>query len=439
MMKKAIRQTLCAMLSAAMLLGVCACGTGGTTGLSAGTVDLMANVKPSQKALSFQKDSGLERTFELEYREFAFGLFSRCARKDDSKKNMLVSPLSVMTALAMTANGAKANTLDEMMKALGGGTALPESLRPLEPAEFNQYLGAYLKNLPSDRKAMFRSANSIWVREGSMDVRKEFLQANADYFGADVFSAKFDGSTLNDVNRWVSDNTGGMIPSILDEIPSAAVLYLINALSFDAEWKEIYREDQVSEGVFTDIDGGTEPVSMMYSHESGYLDDGKATGFIKPYSSGYSFVAMLPNEGVTLDEYIGMMPHLGVFEQIRKGSREPVLVSIPKFSAEYSAELSGLLREMGMNEAFDPDNADFSGMADVGKGELYISRVIHKTAVRVDEKGTKAGAATAVEMKTNGALMAKSVYLDRPFVYMIVDDQNGLPIFIGQVTGVKAE
>ena len=91
---------------------------------------------------------------------------------------------------------------------------------------------------------------------------------------------------------------------------------------------------------------------------------------------------------------------------------------------------------MGMNDAFDMDQADFSGIADVNKGELYISRVIHKTAINVDEKGTKAGAATAVEMKTNGAFL-NAVYLNRPFVYMIVDNQTCLPLFIGQVTHIS--
>ena len=172
------------------------------------------------------------------------------------------------------------------------------------------------------------------------------------------------------------------------------------------------------------------------STENGYLNDGKATGFIKPYSSGYSFVAMMPDEGVSLDEYIEKMAFSGVFEQIKNGNDEPVMVTMPKFSAEYSTELSDVLKAMGMNDAFDMDQADFSGIADVNKGELYISRVIHKTAINVDEKGTKAGAATAVEMKTNGAFL-NAVYLNRPFVYMIVDNQTCLPLFIGQVTHIS--
>ncbi len=435
-MKKSFKRAVCAMLSSAMLMSVCACGGQSEAKFSEGTTDLMANVKPSTNALSFKKDNELESTFESEYRAFAFRLFDQCAKKDSSKKNTLVSPLSVMNTLAMTANGAKENTLSEMMNAMRGGTTFSDSVRPLEISRFNQYFGAYIDSLPSDKKAKFASANSIWVREGALDVKKEFLQTNADYYGADIFSAKFDGNTLSDINHWVSDNTDGMIPKILEELPDAAVMYLINALSFDAEWKEIYREDQVFEDEFTDIDGETKVVAMMGSTENGYLYDGIATGFIKPYSSGYSFVAMMPDEGVSLDEYIEKMAASGVFEQIKNGNDEPVMVTMPKFSAEYSTELSDVLKAMGMNDAFDMDQADFSGIADVNKGELYISRVIHKTAINVDEKGTKAGAATAVEMKTNGAFL-NAVYLNRPFVYMIVDNQTCLPLFIGQVTHIS--
>ena len=428
-MNKSFRRAVCAMLSAAMLIGVCACGEKTTNGLSGHTTDLMANVKPSANALSFKKESGLEQTFEVEYRRFAFRLFSLCTKRDSSKENTLVSPLSVMTALAMTANGAQDNTLTEMLDAMNGK-------KGLDLSQLNQYLGAYISRLPSEKKARFASANSIWVKNGAIDVRKEFLQTNADYYGADVFQSKFDEKTLGDINQWVSDNTDKMLPKILDEISDSAVLYLINALSFDAEWKRIYSEDDVWDGEFTDIDGEIQTVTMMGSTENGYLHDGKAKGFIKPYAAGYSFVAMLPDEGVSLDEYIEKMPSSGLFEQIRKADREPVMARIPKFNAKYSTELNDVLKAMGMNDPFDPENADFSGMAAVNKGELYINRVIHKTAIQVDERGTKAGAATAIEMKTNGALL-NAVILDRPFVYMIIDDQSCLPIFIGQVNHIE--
>lgn len=431
MKQTTIRRAVSAMLSAAMLMGVCACSDGNGSGkkfaLSNSTTDLMANVERSTNALAFQKDGDREQAFEKAYSDFALMLFRNCAAAD-SKKNTLVSPLSVMTALAMTANGAKGDTLEQMQKTLGGTK---------EGKQLNRYLGAYYNSLPSSEKAKFSSANSIWLKENSFDFKKEFLQTNADYYGADVFSSKFDQKTLTDINGWVNEKTDGMIPEVLDTIPDTAVMYLINALSFDAEWQEIYREDQVHEGEFTGIDGKTEQVSMMGSTESVYLNDGKAQGFVKPYASGYSFVAMLPNEGISLGDYISSMNYGKIASQIKAEEHESVLVSLPKFSAEYAAELSDVLRKNGMSDAFDQIKADFSGMADVTPGDLYISRVIHKTAIDVDERGTKAGAVTAVEMSKNAALMMNTVFLDRPFVYMIIDNESCLPIFIGQMTHVN--
>lgn len=336
----------------------------------------------------------------------------------------------------MTQNGAEGETLEQMNRTFSPLTWSMDSVLSLNREELNQYLGAYLNSLPSGEKARLTSANSIWLRENSLQFKNEFLQTNADFFGADIFSSRFDEKTLADINKWVSDNTDGMIPSILDVIPADAVMYLINALSFDAEWENIYSEDKIFDGEFTNTDGKTENIVMMGSDESCYLDDGSAKGFVKPYASGYSFVAMLPDEEISLEEYVQSMRYDKIAAQIRSEDREHVHVSMPKFSAEYSTTLNEILSDMGMTDAFDPEKADFSGMADVKRGDLFISRVIHKTAINVDERGTKAGAVTAVEM-TRNAVMMNLVSLDRPFVYMIIDNQSLLPVFIGQVTHIK--
>ena len=195
-----LKKAISVLLSAALLLGVCACSDGGAggkkNGLSDSTTDLMANVKPSANVLAFHQDEDRQKAFASGYSDFALTLFRKCAAMDP-KKNTLVSPLSVMTALAMTANGASGETLEQMNQTLCGA---------MTSDELNRYLGAYLNALPSDEKAKFASANSIWLRENSLDFKKEFLQTNADYFGADVYSSRFDDKTLSDINRWVSDN-----------------------------------------------------------------------------------------------------------------------------------------------------------------------------------------------------------------------------------------
>ena len=266
-------------------------------------------------------------------------------------------------------------------------------------------------------------------------MEKSFLQTNADYYGSSIYKAAFDEKTRKDINAWVSDHTDGMIDNILDQIPSEAVMYLINALAFDAEWEEIYEETQVSDGTFAQETGETQSVEMMYSSEHQYLDDGCATGFIKYYADRkYAFAALLPNEGVSVKDYVASLTGAGLLDTLRGAQDVEVKTAIPKFESEYSVEMSDILKSMGMTDAFDEVSADFTGLGRSEAGNIYISRVLHKTFIAVDERGTKAGAATVVEMTCGSAAPIeepKIVYLDRPFVYMLIDCETSLPFFIG--------
>ncbi len=227
--------------------------------------------------------------------DFALRLFQ--AGNEDGK-NTLISPLSVLAALSMTANGAKGETLTEMENVLG----MPVS-------QLNGYMYSYMNSLPQGEKYKLSLANSIWFTEDErFTVNEGFLQTNADYFGADIFKSPFDESTVKDINTWVKQKTDGMIPDILDEIPAEAVMYLVNALAFEAEWAEIYTKNSVSANTFTTADGIGQEVEFMYSTESGYFEDKNATGFIKYYSGQkYAFVALLPNEGITVSEYVNSL------------------------------------------------------------------------------------------------------------------------------------
>jgi len=344
-------------------------------------------------------------------------------------ENGLISPLSVLSALAMTANGAAGATRDEMEQAFG-----------LSVPELNAYLHAYLAALPSGDKYQLSPANSIWFKDdGSFTVVPQFLQANADYYGASIYKAAFDDATLKDINGWVRDQTDGMIESILDQIPEDAVMYLVNALAFDAEWQDIYHADQVREGLFTTESGKERQVELMYSEERQYLDDGRAVGFVKYYADQqYAFAALLPNQGLSVADYLASLTGAGLMETLSNAESVTVNAGLPKFTGEYSLEMSGPLQALGMRLAFDPGQADFSGLGSSAKGNIYISRVLHKTFIAVDERGTKAGAATAVEMEATSAPAEepKTVRLDRPFVYLLIDCETNLPLFIGAVMDI---
>ena len=361
--------------------------------------------------------------------DFAVNLFKSALKKGE---NSLVSPLSVMLALAMTANGAEGETLSGMEKALGG----------MKIAELNEYLHSYMKRLNSSKWAKLLAANSIWTNNNApFAVREDFLQKNADYYQADIFRAEFDEATLDAINAWVKEGTDGMIEKILDEMSPDAVMYLVNTLLFEAEWSMKYFDFNLSEGEFTAYNGEKRSVELMHSKEYAYLEDELAAGFIKPYIGNYAFAALLPNEGVDIDDYIASLNGEKLANTLKNaGEGYIVNAALPKFAFDFSAGLNDALSALGMAGAFDPASAEFTEMFDCKKGDVFINRVIHKTHIEVGEQGTKAGAATLVEMNAGAAFPGedriKTVTLDRPFVFMIIDTETNIPLFIGALTDI---
>ncbi|MCR5728191.1 MAG: serpin family protein [Lachnospiraceae bacterium] len=348
------------------------------------------------------------------------------------EENQLLSPASVILALGMTANGANGETLRQMETVLGA---------PVDT--LNRYLYSYADNLGEDSVNYKVSiANSIWYNENLKNVAKDFLQKNADYYNADLYQRKFDNGAIEEINKWAKNKTEGMIPEILDDISQDNMMYLINALCFDAEWVNMYHDIDVREGDFTKEDGKKQKTKFMCSIEYQFIEDDYATGFIKPYKWGkYAFVALLPNQGVSIADYIKSLDAGRLTEMITNASHEyEVSAKLPKFSLDYSISLEDVLKKMGIRDAFEPNYADFSNMAAPLDEPLYISDVLQKTFIQVDEKGTKAGAVTKVEV-TAGRFFrdVKDVFLDRPFIYMIIDTDSNVPFFIGTMMEIPQE
>lgn len=355
-----------------------------------------------------------------EIMDFGVRLLQHSIREGE---NTLVSPISVISALAMAANGAKGETLLQMEEVFG-----------VPVTDLTNYLSSYMETLSEDEGYSVRLANSVWFTEdGRFGVNRDFLRKNTEYFRAGVYKAPFDDSTAGEINRWVEDKTGGLIKEIIDRIPSRAVMYLVDALAFDAEWQDIYLDYRVCGGSFTMEDGTAGEADFMYSNEYLYLEDDSAAGFIKYYAEGrYAYVALLPDKGLTVWDYISSLTGEGLRNLLDAPQDVAVSAALPKYESEFSAELSRILEEMGMKDAFDTDAADFSGIGTSTAGNIYINRVLHKTFIVVDERGTKAGAAAVVEQVARCALVEmKTVRLDRPFLYMIMDCEAGLPLFMG--------
>lgn len=386
--------------------------------MTASASDLMSDIKANKV-----NKITLDDDFFSAQTDFSTKLFDQIYKVSESK-NVVISPLSVQLALAMTANGAKDATLKEMEDLLGGR---------IDIDLLSKYLYSYTSSLSSSKKAKLSIANSIWFNdsEGFPAVKGSFLQKNADYFGAGLYKLPFDDKALSVINNWVSQNTDGLIDKMIDDVSPSTLMFLINAICFDAEWEKKYEPEDINDGKFTSLNGIKQDVEFMHSEEDLYLDDGKAVGFIKNYAgSKYSFAALLPNEDIELNEYIATL-NTTLKDTLKNAENSSVSASIPKFTIDYGIRLNEVLAALGMEKAFSVQ-ADFSGICDA---ELYINKVLHKAKITVDAKGTKAAAATSVEMKYMGIIQeGKTVYLNRPFLYMIIDNETQLPLFMGTVT-----
>lgn len=361
-----------------------------------------------------------DETFMNAYTEFATSLF-RLSRSD--KDNSAISPLSVMLAMTMTANGADGDTKAEIEAALGNGISV-EML--------NRYLYYWSEALPTDEKLKLELANSIWFKNSGFDADESFLRSCVDFYDADIYSADFDKQTVKDINNWVKSNTDDMIDKMLDELHDGNIMFIVNAIAFDAEWNVKYSSSNIYNDIFTAANGKKHSVSMMKATEHYYIRTADAQGFIKPYKDNkYSFVALLPNENIGINDYAASFTAEKLQNALDCAYKKSVEVSMPKFSSSYEIELNDALKAMGIEKAFDAGEADFSKLGSSEYGNIGIEEVLHKTYISVDENGTN-GSSSAAAGITYG-IADQTLTLNRPFLYMIIDNATDMPIFIGTV------
>ena len=336
-----------AWLGAVIFLSVLTTGCASNR-LHQGARELTGNLPEEKVVTADIMDSSYEPINpRKELTEFSLELM----QENLSKDNCLISPLSIVSALGMTANGAEGDTRMEMEQMMGTDAAV-----------LNDYLKAYTDAMPDNEKHKVNIANSIWFRDsGSLTINQDFLKTSRNYYHASIFEAPFDTGTKDDINNWVRRETNGMIQKLMEEAPPRdAVMYLVNALSFDGEWQKIYEKDQIHQGKFRGENGELQPAKFMYSTEAAYLETAYGTGFMKPYGdSTYAFAAILPNEGVEMDELLEKVKEDGLTDLLGQFRNKAVYARIPGFTVEYSVVLNQSLMESGMKDAFDSRNADF--------------------------------------------------------------------------------
>lgn len=401
---------------------------GCVSNISDNEINLMKDIESSTVSNTHNYDmNDKENSMHIRITQFSLSIFKESFESD---KNTLISPFSIINALGMIANGAKNETLAQI-----------EAAFTSDIQNVNEYLKAYLEYLPHSNEYKVSLANSIWFKNAkNLTVYEDFLQTSKNYYDASIYKTPFNTGTKDDINNWIKDATDGQIEGVLQNAPSpTTIMYLVNALSFDAEWRKIYEADQVRDGTFTLANGEKQEAEFMYSDEYLYLEIEGATGFIKSYKDDtYAFVALLPDEDMLLIDFANSLDASELVALLENPKKTKVSASIPKFSNEYSVSLNEILKKLGMTNAFDADTADFSGLGASTVGNIYIDNISHHAKIDVDEKGTKAGAVTiALPQAASIEPKPKSVQLDRPFLYMVIDRKQNLPLFMGTVVDMQ--
>jgi serine protease inhibitor len=377
-------------------------------------------LKTEAKTISFNEK---EKSLAEASSNFGIVLFKKTI-KSENVDNVMISPLSISLALAMTYNGADGETKTAMENALclnGQGTE-----------EINQSFRKISESLLDvDKQVDISIANSIWYKKG-ISVLADFISMNQDYYNAQVNALNFDEPESKDlINAWVAGHTNQKIPEIVDEIDPMSVMFLINAIYFKGPWKFKFEKANNHTGTFYLANGTTKQVEMMNQYaELAHFYNNLMTMVEIPYGQGnWAMDLILPNEGKSIGDVLDEMSTDNWNTWISSlGTPSGMNISLPAFKFDYKKKLNDILSDMGMAVAFDPKSADFSKIC--GIGDLYISKVLHKTYIEVNEEGTEAAAATSVEIAYNSA---GGLCFDRPFIFVIREITTGTILFIGKL------
>lgn len=366
--------------------------------------------------------------------DFAFNFLRTVAKSEKSDANIFVSPLSASLALLMLDNGAAGETHTELQKGLG--------LEGISRDAQNGYALKIVDAMTSlDTRAVFESANSIWIHE-QFPVLDAFKKVNQDFFSAEVRNDPFKNpESVKLINAWISDKTHDKIKDMLDAIDPLAVMYLINTLYFKGYWEIPFDKKNTADEVFNNQDGSKPKLPTMQGAHGHYAKvDNYALLELEFGNRAFSTVFLLPDAGISLDDVITGLDEeewqKDLYE-LPRGGWTLKGVKIPRFNIEYARELVEDLKAMGINTIFD-GGADFSLINPTSP--LAVSRVKQKTYVEVNEEGMEAAAATAVEIGVTSVPEIRPeayFYVDRPFAFFVKEKSTGIIFFAGLIRNLK--
>lgn len=365
--------------------------------------------------------------------EFGFELFQNVYSSETKYENIMVSPLSISLALAMTYNGANNETK----------TAMEETLKlyGLTPEEINTSYRSLVNALKSlDSKVILGIANAIYYRD-SFSVEQDFIATNKNYYDAEISALDFTSPDAVDiVNNWVADKTNEKIKSILNEISGDQIMFLLNAIYFKGIWESEFKKSDTKKKDFHLENGSTVQTDFMQQNNSvNYLNNDLFSAIELPYGQGnYNMYVFLPKTDKTLQDISDNLNTENWGTWLENFYEANVDIEFPKFKYKYEIKLNSILSEMGMGIAFS-NSADFTGINK--NGGLKIDYVKHKSFIEVNEEGTEAAAVTIVAIIETSAGPGSNIpfNVNRPFLYAITEKSTGAILFMGTVKNPTLE
>ncbi len=376
---------------------------------------------------------------------FALELYAKlCGREG----NLFFSPYSISTALAMTCAGARGGTEAQMSQVLHfpivfSETTTPRRVKTAQDRErFAEAFGRIVKDL-NDRGGKdaydLTVANALWGQKGYGFLERYIGLIKKCYDGdlREVDFARATEDARKTINKWVEKKTGDKIKELIQKgvLDAMTRLVLTNAIYFKGNWQRRFEQARTHEAPFTLADGGEVSAAMMNQKARfGYMQTDRFQALELPYvDDELSMIIFLPGRFDGLGEFEKQLTKDNVSQWLAGFHKREVDVFVPKFKLTSRFSLADVLRSMGIKDAFDPRSADFSGIS--GRKDLFISAVIHKAYVDVNEEGTEAAAATGVVMKMTSALPEQTAVFraDHPFVFVIRDNKSGSFLFLGRI------
>lgn len=405
------------------LVGVCCLSIGMLTSCSEDE-PVTPNIKynPGTIKLTTAQQAQVENS-----NEFAWKFFKEVSKGE--QQDVFVSPLSVTYALGMLSNGAVGDTQKEILEGL--------EFRSGKVDDINSLCHQLMIESPKlDKSTKVSMANAV-VANKNKPLQPDFKNVVEKQYQALVTNQDFSSpATLSFINQWASDHTQGMVPKILERINPDGVSYLLNALYFKGIWYRQFDKKHTKKEAFTKADGTKSQVQMMHQKERFFAaENDNYQTVVLPYGNGsYEMVVLLPREGKELSSLLQTMDAKKWKDNLKNTYSSKVDLKLPRFTSAYNRELNDVLKLLGMNAMFDSSKANLTKMSAVSS---FVSMVLQKAKIEVDEEGSKAAAVTVVDTAPTAVAPSKPIlfHANRPFMYAIVEHSTGTIFFMGTYQG----